>query len=372
MRMSRIHSSVMAVILLALGACPGIVWGRVGDAAAAHEVAGTVRRARYLMGSTLTVTLPGVDDPSIAAEVFEEVARLESLLSNWDPESEISRLNRVAGDRPVVCSVDLFDAITSAISWADATSGAFDPTVEPLVRRPRAGSTSIRAAEGESVHGRQQVLSLLGHQHVHLDSDRRSVWFDAVGVGIDLGGLGKGIALDAVAIILTRRRVEEYLLDFGGQVLARGGPIPGEPWRVGLADPSDRLASIGRIAIRSGSIATSGKLGPAGPDEIAEHILDPRDGQPARYMGSVTVLAADATSADALSTALFVMGPAAGIPWAQERGIGVLFVDREGSGRLRHRATPAFPGRLVAGRWFPQDGTTAAGMPSLEARPTWN
>ena len=356
--MNRIHNIATAAALIGTVCMP--LWGEPAMWSASPEALATLRRARYLMGSTLTLTLRGVEDPSIAAEVFEEVARLESLLSNWDPSSEISRLNRMAGDRPVVCTVDLFNAIASAIQWADATSGAFDPTVEPLVRRPRAGSTLMRAGKGETTQGSQEDLSPIGHHHVQLDAGNRSIRFDASGVGIDLGGLGKGIALDAVAKILTRRGVEGYLLDFGGQVLARGGPTPGEPWRVGLADPADRLASIAQIAIRSGSIATSGRLGPAGPEQIVEHILDPADGRPAKYTGSVTVFASDATSADALSTALFVMGPAVGIPWAQSRGIEALYIDREGSGRLRYRATPAFPAWSGKGRMSTREGPAVA------------
>ncbi len=223
------------------------------------------------------------------------------------------------------------------------------------------------AGTGETTQSLREDLSPIGHHHVHLDTESRSVRFDVAGVGIDLGGLGKGIALDAVAKILMRRGVEGYLLDFGGQVLARGGPTPGEPWRIGLADPADRLASIAQIDIRSGSIATSGKLGPAGPEQIAEHILDPADGRPAEYTGSVTVFAVDATSADALSTALFVMGPAVGIPWAQSRGIEVLYVDREGSGRLRYRATPAFPRWSGKGGLSTQEGAAARFPPSRES-----
>jgi thiamine biosynthesis lipoprotein len=294
------------------------------------------------MGTTLSISLRSDEGGAIFDAIFSEIDRLEGVLSNWSPASELTLLNRRAADEPVACSSDLFDAIATALRWSEATSGAFDPTVEPLVRRLglRGTAPMPRNSGPLSDDGTPALESLdaIGREHVLLDEKMRTVRFDASGVGIDLSGIGKGIALDAAARILRQAGIETALLDFGGQVLALGEPVPGESWRVGIADPVDRHAAVGWVAVEDDSLATSGNAeravrGSAGP---IGHLLDPARGTPAPFSGSVTVLASDATTADALSTALFVMGPEAGVPWAEERGVAAVYIAPDGrDGHLR-------------------------------------
>ncbi len=352
MRLSRSHNWIAA---LAVAFLPGTA----GCQAAADPADGVVEarvpgrppitRARALMGTTLTIHLPAEGNGSIAGEAFDEVARLEGLLSNWDRDSELSRLNRSAAGRAVACSVELFGAIVTSMEWARSTAGAFDPTVEPLVWRPGVPDAAPALGGAGPAPGGPGAAAPVGFRHVTLDPHRRTVRFDAAGVGIDLGGIGKGIALDAAARVLRRGGVDAFLLDFGGQVLARGGPEPGRAWTIGIADPADRVAPIGRLALASGSVATSGNaaVAGAGGGDAAGHILDPESGAPAAFRGTVSVVAEDATTADALSTALFVMGPDTGIAWAEERGIAALFLERESTGRLRLRVTRAFPQQTI-------------------------
>jgi thiamine biosynthesis lipoprotein len=196
----------------------------------------------------------------------------------------------------------------------------------------------------------------IGWRRVRLDPAGRTARFDARGVGVDFGGIGKGIALDAAAVRLREHGVTAALLDFGGQVLALGSP-PGEPaWRIAVADPDERGRPAETLWIRDASAATSGNsergAGPRGG-----HILDPARRGAASFNGSVTVVQPEATAADALSTALFVMGPDAGGRWAEARGIAALFLWRGADGGAGRRATPGFE-RLARG---PEDERRAAG-----------
>ena len=167
-------------------------------------------------------------------------------------------------------------------------------------------------------------------------------------MGIDLGGIGKGIALDAAARVLRNRGVRRALLDFGGQVLAIGRPEGAPGWEVGIADPEDRGRAVAVLRIAGHSVATSanGERSVPTPHGTVGHLLDPAEQRPARFAGSVTVAAPDATSADALSTALFVKGPEGGVAWADERDIPALYLWREAGGRLRQRPTRAFEERF--------------------------
>jgi len=315
---------------------------------------GGMARARFLMGTRLSIETGGPAPERALEEAFAEVSRLESILSNWITTSEISRLNEEAGRAPVRCSRELFGALSAALRWAETTGGAFDPTVEPLTRAlglrddGRApGDASARVAPSDT-----SIATLpVGWRHVHLMPASRSVLFDAPGVGIDLGGIGKGIALDAAARSLRRHGVRSALLDFGGQVLAIGRPPKEGTWAVGIADPDERDRSIAVIELAGLSVATSGNAERSimRPDGPIGHILDPRTRRTASFGGSVTVAARDATSADALSTALFVMGPKRGVAWADAREIAAVYLWRDEDGVMRRRPTRAFAERFGEG-----------------------
>jgi thiamine biosynthesis lipoprotein len=199
---------------------------------------------------------------------------------------------------------------------------------------------------------------------VRLDAAARTVTFDLEGMGIDFGGIGKGIALDLVADILKSRGVRSAFLDFGGQVLALGDS-PGCPARiVEIADPDSRLRAAARVGVRDLSLSTSGNSERGHLGRTTGHILDPKSGSPAVFAGSVTVAAPDGATADALSTALFVMGPETGGRWAEHRGLPALFLWRTQDGVLRSRATPGFE-KLQA---VLNDGGRAGGAPSRAGR----
>jgi thiamine biosynthesis lipoprotein len=299
-------------------------------------------RARFLMGTTLRITVPGGAPETVFEAAFAEVDRLEDVLSNWRSGSEVSALNRTAAGAVFRCSADLYGALDRALWWAARTGGAFDPTVEPLVR-----ALGLRLPEDGTEPGVEAGAAAgpVGWRHVRLDPDTRTARFDAAGAGVDFGGIGKGIALDAAAGRLREHGVAAALLDFGGQVLVLGAP-PGEPaWRIAVADPDERRRPVESVWIRDASAATSGNsergAGPRGG-----HILDPARRRAAPFEGSVTVVHPEATAADALSTALFVMGPEAGGRWAEARGVAALFLWRGPDGAPERRATPGF-GRLA-------------------------
>jgi len=311
---------------------------------AAADGAAPVERARFLMGTRLVLQARGPGAPEAIERAFAEVERLDAILSNWRSDSEVARLNAAAGDAPFRCSPDLFAAATTALDWAARTGGTFDPTVEPLVR-----SLGLRGDEGRlpgiPPEGETAASGPVGWRLVEVDRQRRTLRYRSRGMGLDFGGIGKGIALDAAAAILRRGGVTAALLDFGGQTLVFGsGPDDGG-WRLGLADPVERERVAGSVFLRAGSLAVSGNSErshlTAGGKKVP-HLLDPRTGRAASFDGSVSVIAPDATSADALSKALFVMGPEEGLAWAVSRGLDVLYLRRDSDGSLRRIGRGAF------------------------------
>jgi thiamine biosynthesis lipoprotein len=332
------------VVAAALAAATGAA-GPAGSAAATDPREST--RARYLMGTMLRVTVDGPVEERTFEAVFGEVGRLESVLSNWRDDSEVSRLNRAAAAAPFRCSPDLYAALEDALRWAAATGGTFDPTVEPLVAALGLRDPEDRPPSVGTVARTAGTAGSIGWAGVRLDRTGRTASFRTAGMGIDFGGIGKGIALDAAARRLRERGVRTALLDFGGQVLAMGAPGGAVGWETGVADPARRDHPVLGIRLRDLSAATSGNGERGGR---TGHLLDPRRGGPAPFGGTVTVVAADGTSADALSTALFVMGPEEGMRFARDRRIAAAFLWRDCASRLRTRTTGEFEELLVGDR----------------------
>jgi thiamine biosynthesis lipoprotein ApbE len=300
---------------------------------------------------------------------LDEVQRLDGILSNWKEDSELTRLNRAAAAGPVPCSSDLFEALRAAVRATAATGGAFDSTVEPWVAAlglrnadsPDALPISV-PAPAVSAAGQSRTAALSAGADaplparrggVRLDAASRSARFSAAGVGVDLGGIGKGFALDRAAGVLRQAGVAAALLNFGGQVLAVGAPPGEEGWVVEVADPRDRMRPALELRLRDASVSTSAnsERGVWRDGKWIGHVLDPGTGRPAPYPGSATAVAPDATRADAYSTALLVMGPERGLQWAGGRDdVAAAYLEPSADGVAVLRATPSLQRYHGAGR----------------------
>jgi thiamine biosynthesis lipoprotein len=208
--------------------------------------------------------------------------------------------------------------------YARLTDGAFDPTIEPFNR--------IWDARGKGrvpkPHEIETTMILVGWRKLSLDPSKRRVLFPFSGMGIDFGGIGKGLALDRAARLAQRNGVHRALFNFGGEVLALG-----EGWDIQVANPSDRLRPIVSITISNAAISTSSQSerGVVVKKKHYGHIIDPGTGEPVPRSGSVTVMARSASRADAISTALLVMGREAASAFAKEhRDLGVLWLEPDG------------------------------------------
>jgi thiamine biosynthesis lipoprotein len=287
--------------------------------------------ARYLMGTICTASAQAADTLRAGRAIedaFDAIAVLDSVMSSWNSASELQRLNARAADDRVACSPDLYSVIESALSAAAETEGAFDPTVEPL--------NLIWDMRGAGRRPEQSEISdarlLVGWRMVVLDRGQHTVHFLKRGMGLDLGGIAKGYALDQAAQRMRDGKVTRGLLNFGGEVLAF---TDHEPWQTTVADPADRMRPVVRLALSNGALSTSGQSERGIDVEGAHfgHILDPRLGTPVANTASVSVVTRSATRADALSTALFVMGRARAFEFARDHhDIGLLWLEPDGDG----------------------------------------
>ena len=271
------------------------------------------------MGTICEIRALG-DDPARASAAisaaFEEIAGLESILSTYRPDSEVSRLN--ASSATVwPCSPELAEILRRSLELSRATEGAFDIT---YAGAPRTSFPNVSIGNPGGIPASAGMTA--GSKRLRLDASG-TLHRSTVETIFNFGGIGKGFALDRAAAVLADRGVENAFLNFGGQALAVGPGPDGQGWPVMVAGSRGPRT----ILLRDASLATSSQ------SEQPGHIIDPRTGRAATYAGAVSVLAPTATEADALSTAFFVLGPEPSAAIASARpGITIFFNDKPKEG----------------------------------------
>ena len=240
--------------------------------------------SRPCMGSRLEITLYHAEPRRCGAALeaaFSEVGRLERLLSRFLPDSELSRVNRLAASGPVVTDPELIGLIRRSLAFSRLTDGAFDVTAQS---------------------GRR-----IGYHQVLIDQVGSTVAYNAPDVQIDLGAIGKGYAIDRAVDMLKRHNIASALVSFGSTTYGLGSPPGQAGWRVAIRHPRDREQSIGIVTLKDLALSTSGDY------EQGRHIVDPRSGDPVAGTVSASVIAPTALASDALSTAAFVLESVAGV-----------------------------------------------------------
>ncbi len=296
--------------------------------------AGPWRRTRMSMGTTFTVTAYGAGEAEVGAAIdasLAEVDRLDRMLSTYIGESEVSRLNRAAGGDFLQASPELLDLLSRSREFCAGTDRAFDVSVGPLVAMwRRAAQAGTEPSEREIADTRARC----GPGEIETDPEHGRARLVHAGAALDFGAIGKGYALDRAAAILQDRAVTRALLDFGGQFLALDPPPEAAAWRVDLRDPAkpDTIRTSVQLAHASISTTADYERGLSIGGRRISHVVDPRTGLPAAGMLGVSVVCATATEADALSTALFVLGAKAGAELATRRSVATLFVTPDGAG----------------------------------------
>ncbi|MBK7405713.1 MAG: FAD:protein FMN transferase [Phycisphaerales bacterium] len=288
-------------------------------------------RVEEIMATPILVeTRP--DQLDRAAEiVFGVFHDVDSRMSEWKDTSPLSAVNKAAGIGPVVVPADLRAVIQRGLQLGETTEGAFDITWAALW-----GLWDFKA---EDPHPPDQTeidarLTRIDYRRVRVDDAAGTVYLEQPGMLIGLGGIAKGAALDRAAAALREAGIEDFLLSAGGQVLGGGHRPGGDPWRIGVRDPrgpsDDYFATL---TISDASISTSGDYERyfIWHGTRYHHILDPRTRWPCRGLRSVSVISADATLADGLSTGLMILGLDRGIALVESMpGVEALFVDDRG------------------------------------------
>lgn len=341
------------LILLSLGVV-GMVLFRMGKGQEQPPLP-IVSWTGATMGTTYQVQLAGVtlteeDQNALVEAVDAELLAVNEAMSTYMPDSEISRFNRQEADGvPFPISERFREVMRRSIEVYEQSGGAFDPTLEPLISLWGFGAESSETEE-PTAEQIEQRLTRVGLNKVVLQENtlRKTV----PGLELNLSAIAKGYGVDRVAALLQEAGYTNIYVEIGGEVVCEGVNARRIPWVIGVQLPEREAGSslIRRLSLHNRALATSGDyrnyLGPEA--EHRHHILDPRTGRPAGHtLASVSVLAADCMTADAVATALYVMGTREGMEWLQSRaGMDALFIDRSEEG-FRFTSTPGFEEALI-------------------------
>ncbi|HJT31742.1 MAG TPA: FAD:protein FMN transferase [Pirellulales bacterium] len=289
------------------------------------------------MGAPVKITLYASDERSAnraADAAFARFAELDEIMSDYKPESELSKLSRTAGaGRTVAVSDDLWKVLDRSQQLSEASQGAFDITVGPYVRLWR---RARRSKEFPSRERLEEARRAVGYKHLRLDRQRHTAELLAPGMRLDLGGIATGYAVDEALAVLARQGVTRALIDASGDIGA-GDPPPGEDgWKIGIA-PLDPAGPPSRyLRLRNAAVTTSGD---AFQHVVIDgrrysHIVDPSTGLGLTEPSSASVVAADCITADSLATTACVMGPRRGLKLIERTPHAAAFIVRDVDGKI--------------------------------------
>ncbi len=306
------------------------------------------------MGTTYTVkiaaALAGEAKRAAASAINAELDNVNAKMSTYVPSSEVSRFARAPAGQPFPLSAETAAVIGKALTLSEASEGAFDVTVRPLVdawgfgpdgrpeRKPGADTTA-------------QLLNRVGYQKLNLDLDGHTLRKTTASVAVDLSAIAKGYAVDRIADALENLGHHDYLIEVGGEMRGKGLRAHNQAWRVGIESPSETGRAVVRVvALPDHGLATSGNYRNFYIEDGVRyaHTIDPKTGQPVRHrLQSVSVIHPEAAIADGWATALMVLGETEALRVANAQRLAALFMISDANGGLRFEMTPPFKQFLV-------------------------
>lgn len=338
--------TVLAVLLIAIyvtyqRAPPLQFWKLSGEVWSTYSVKFTDNRMQQ------------ADVAQLKAEIDAFLNRVNQLMSTYIPDSEISRFNATPGTEPFPVSPEFAEVMTRSLEICRMTGGVFSPCLDKLINAWGFGHQGPRREPDEATLA--EAMSLAGCDTIEV-LPGNVVRKTKPGAAVNVNALVEGWAVDGVARLLEARSITNYFVEIGGEVFARGNSEKMRPWRVGIDRPVDNALpgeSYDLIVEVDGlGLATSGSYRNFTATESGEkvsHLLDPRSGRPATSsLASVTVLAADTATADALATALFVLGSEEGLAFVRELpGVEAAFIEHAGNDQFVTKFSRGFEQHLL-------------------------
>ena len=331
-----------SVIIRSLAPCCALLAAACGRSPAELVLSGPT------MGTTYTVKVvappASVDAKLVQATIDDVLAQIDQSMSGYRADSEVTRFNASSSTQWRNVSAELAAVVRASLDISEASDGAFDITVAPLVAVWGFGPAG-EPKELPSVEQIAQLEATVGYRKLHVRLDPPALRKDVAGLSIDLNGIAPGFAVDRLADRLRALRIENFMIDVGGEIRAHGRNARGEPWHIAIEHPVDtQRTPYASVWLDGAAVSTSGEYRDyyERDGRRYSHTIDPRTGRTLdRAPGSVVVVAPSTAQADGWATAMNVLGPREGLALATQRHLPVLFIERAGR-EWRSQATPEF------------------------------
>ena len=304
--MYRITHIVLALSLLV---------GSTAQAQAPKQELKTQKKLLLLMGTRFELVAVSEDEKLANAAIeagIKEIQRIEALISEWQPTSQTSAINRSAGGMPVPVDEELYELIRRSLRISELTGGAFDITWAAADKVWKFDGSMKAMPDSQAV---VNSIRHIGYQKIQLIPETHSVYLKEKGMKIGFGAIGKGYAANRARDVMQNMGIRSGVVNAAGDLITWGKQADGQPWFIGIADPADQDKVFSWLTADRTAVVTSGSY-----EKYAEingtrysHIIDPRTGYPAAGLKSVTIICPDAELADALATATMVLGREEGL-----------------------------------------------------------
>ncbi len=291
------------------------------------------KKKQSLLGSPFEITVVAKD--SLEGNYFtnlaiDEVKRIENLISDWIPTTQISKVNQNAGIQPVKVDQEVYDLVERAIKISKLTSGAFDISYASMDKIWKFdGSMKEMPSEDAIIKSVEKV----GYQNIILNSKDTTIFLKNKGMKLGLGGIGQGYIADKIKVLLQVKGCKSGLVNVSGDINTWGKQPDGQSWTVGIVNPMNKNKVFATFPLDDSAVETSGSYEKyvTFNGKRYSHIIDPRTGYPASGIVSVSVFAKQTEIADALATGIFVLGVEVGLDLIDQlKGIGCIIVDDKG------------------------------------------
>ncbi|MCT4180851.1 FAD:protein FMN transferase [Elizabethkingia anophelis] len=281
------------------------------------SISAQVQRSRLvtLMGSRFQITL--VDKDSISAEqnidkAVAEITRIENLISEWRPETQISQVNQNAGIKPIKVDKEVFDLTKKGIYFSKLTDGAFDISIVAMDKIWKFDDSMDELPSEQAI---KESVRNVDYRNIILDSTNSTIFLRNPGMKIGFGSIGKGYAADKTRDLMKSMGVKAGIIDASGDISTWGTQPDGKPWAIGINNPFNDHKMAAILYFKENSVTTSGSY-----EKYAEihgkrysHIMNPKTGYPSTGLTSVTITGPNATMANGFSTSVMVLGEKEGL-----------------------------------------------------------
>jgi thiamine biosynthesis lipoprotein len=293
----------------------------------------THKRKLNMLGSPFEMTVVAKD--TTQANIYidmavAEVKRIENLISDWIPTTQISQVSKNSGIQPVKVDKEVYDLVERAIKVSQLTSGAFDISYASMDKIWKFDGSMKAMPTPEAI---KQSVARIGYQKIVLDAKAQTVFLKEKGMKLGLGGIGQGYIADKIKDLLLSKGCTSGIVNVSGDINAWGYQTTGKPWTVAIVNPMNKSKVFATFPLENSAVETSGSYEKyvVFDGKRYSHIIDPRTGYPAQGVVSVSVFAKQTEIADALATGIFVLGVDVGLDLVNQlKGIGCIIVDDKG------------------------------------------